>query len=165
LLVTELGTDPSGWQGRAFDSFYYGLGEVRMYQELLLYARPQAAMYWEFTADYSLLDTEQQPTARFWFTKQFTDLTPADSEALTTASGNSKVLFTAFRKDGRHTLHIANLGPARQVYVEGMPNGDWRGVRTGERENFADFVVGPTSSMGAMVLALPERSLVTLTTP
>ena len=163
LLVAELGTDPSAWQGRGFDSFYYGLGEVRMYQEILLYARPQATMYWEFTADYSLLDTQQKPTTRFWLTKHFTDLTPADSEVVTTASGNRSVLISGFHKEGRHTIHIANLGAARQVFVEGAPDGEWRGVRTNERESFAEFAVEPAAG-GLLVLDMPERCLVTVTT-
>ena len=50
LLVTELGVDAAAWRGRTYDSFHYGLREVRMYQELLLDARPQGTMQWEFTA-------------------------------------------------------------------------------------------------------------------
>jgi hypothetical protein len=163
LLVAELGTDAAAWRGRAFDSFWYGLDEVRMYQELLLYARPQAAMYWEFTADYSLLDSQLQPTTRFWFTKHFTDLTPPQSDALTTASDQPKVLFTAFRKEGQYTLHIANFGAAREVRVDPLPAGiaALRGIRTTENESFAEFTADPPSD-GTLVLALPERSLVTV---
>ena len=161
LLVAELGTDAAGYVGRAYDSFWYGLGEVRMYQEILLHARPQGAMYWEFTADYSLLDTKLQPTSRFWFTKHFTDLTPPGAEVLTTTSDQPKVLLTAFRKDGGHVLHLANLGAERQVRIEGIPDGAWRGVRTNESESFVEF--GPEASAGGVLtIALPERGLVTL---
>ena len=100
LLVTELGLDAAAWRGRSYDSFWYGVKEVQTYQEILLHARPQGTMYWEFTSDYSLIRTtrntsgreELQPTARFWFTKQFTDLTPPRADALGAESDHRKVL-------------------------------------------------------------------------
>lgn len=161
LLVAELGTDAGGYVGRAFDSFYYGLGEVRLFQEVLLYARPQAAMYWEFTNDYSLLSTQMQPTSRFWFMRHFTDLTPAGGDAITTASDQAKVLFTAFRKDGRYVLHIANSAAGRDVHIEGVPDVQWKGVRTTESESFLEFPVD-ASSAGVLTLQLPARALITL---
>src|SRR5262249_20345977 len=149
---------------RTYDSFWYGLGEVRLYQELLLHARPRAALYWEYTADYSLLGAGTQPTTRFWFTKHFTDLTPPDADALATASSHPKVLFTAFRKEGRYALHLANLGAAREARIEGMPAdpASWHGVRTGESESFSEFVPDPPTN-GTLTVFLPERCLVTLT--
>ncbi len=162
LLVAELGTDPAGWQGQAYNSFYYGLGEARMYQELLLYARPQGTMYWEFTADYSLLDGQIQPTTRFWLTKHFTDLTPPDSDALTTTSDQARILFTAFRTDSRHTLHLLNSGAARQVTIQGLPPVAFRATHTGEFASFAELAL-PISASGALTFTLPERCLVTLT--
>jgi hypothetical protein len=119
-------------------------------------------MYWEFTADYSLLDLQQQPTTRFWLTRHFTDLTPPNADALTTTSSQPKVMFTAFHAERGYTLHIANLGAARQVLIEGAPDGDWRGVRTGQQEFFAESPVDPPSN-GVLALLLPERCLVTLT--
>jgi hypothetical protein len=135
-----------------------------MYQEILLYARPQATMYWEFTADYSLLSGPSTPTSRFWLTKHFTDLTPPDAEALATSSSQPKVLFTAFRRDGRYTLHLANGGSSREVRLEGVPAEveQWRGRRTGEQESWVEFTPERASG-GVLVLTLPERSLVTLT--
>jgi hypothetical protein len=172
LLVAELGTDASGWRGRTYDSYWYGMGEVRMYQELLLYARPQATLYWEFTADYSLVrtspnasgGTDLQPTGRFWLTKQFTDLTPPDSEAVATSSDHPKVLFTAFRKDDRLTLHIANLGAARPAVVQGLPEAAAvaGGVRTTESAGYAEFTPAAPQA-GVLAVELPARSLVTLT--
>jgi hypothetical protein len=167
LLVAELGTDAAGWRGRTFDSYWYGMGEVQMYQELLLYARPQATMYWEFTADYSLVRTSGggviEPTGRFWLTKQLTDLTPPDSEVLATSSDQRKVLLTAFRKDERFTLHIANLGAARSAVIEGLPEGAvvTGGVRTTESESFAAFT--PDAPQGGVLrVELPQRSLVSI---
>jgi hypothetical protein len=166
LLVSELGTDPSGWCGQAYNSFWYGLGEMRLYQEILLFARPQGTMYWEFTSDYSLLSGAATPTSRFWLTKHLTDLTPPFSEALTTASSHGKILFTAFQKDGRYALHLANSGAAREVRIEGVPPeiDSFRGYRTGERESFVEFAGGRPGG-GVLVLTLPERSLVTLVSP
>ncbi len=41
LLVTELGVDAGAYRGKMYDSFQYGLREIEMYQQLLLYARPR----------------------------------------------------------------------------------------------------------------------------
>jgi hypothetical protein len=166
LLVAELGTDAAAWRGRGYDSFWYGLGEARMYQELLLHARPQGAMYWEFTADYSLLGPNLAPTQRYWLTRHFTNLTPPMSKALLTASDQPKVLFTAFRGGGQYVFHLVNSGAARQVRIEGVPSeaGPFGGVRTGEVESFVAFLPEAASG-GVLTLTLPERSLVTLSAP
>jgi len=86
-----------------------------MAQEILIYARPQGTQFRQFTQDYALArvgrDGVVEPTARFWLMKHFTDLTPLGSEALTTASDQQNVLFTAFREESAYTLHILNPGP------------------------------------------------------
>jgi hypothetical protein len=146
-----------------------------MYQELLLYARPQATQQWEFTADYGIVRTVRRadggvdlvPTSRFWLVKHFTDLTPHNSDALATASDNDKVLLTAFAQGpaGRriYTLHVANMAAARQVVIEGMPDAEFRAVRTGENENFQELpAVRPQG--GVLRFEIPARSLLTLTT-
>jgi O-glycosyl hydrolase len=171
LLVAEMGTDPSGWQGRTYDNYWYGLREVQHFQELLLYARPQGAIYWEFTNDYALVRlvsgvdrTGFQSTSRFWSTKQFTDLTPHHSQALDTQSDQPKVLFTAFSKGQALTLHIANLGAAREVAIYGIPGdvAQLRPIRTSETESYLRQTLVMLQD-GVLRLSLPERSLVTLT--
>ncbi|HJN18018.1 MAG TPA: hypothetical protein QGH10_21140, partial [Armatimonadota bacterium] len=75
LLVAELGVDAGAWRTNAFDTYLYALREVEMYQELLLYARPQGTQQWEFTADYGICDVEKDadgnetvvPTVRYHF--------------------------------------------------------------------------------------------------
>jgi len=171
LLVAEMGADPAAWRGRVYDNFWYGLREVQQYQELLLYARPQATIYWEFTADYSLVRTLSaagatvlEPTSRFWFTKQLADLTPPQSTALGVESDKPKVLATAFLRDEVLTLHIANLGAAREVTVFGIPSqlALLRRIRTSEAESFAEYPPLPAWA-NSVRLTLPERSLTTLT--
>jgi len=173
LLVTELGVDAAAWRGRTYDSFHYGLREVRMYQELLLHARPQGTMQWEFTADYSTVKTATNPenlvpTHRFWFIKHFTDLTPRNADALATSSDHSKVLFTAFagERDRRrvYTLHLANLGAGREVTIQGLPEDGrlLRAVRTSEREEFQELPPVKAEA-GTLTLQMPARALVTLT--
>lgn len=171
LLVAEMGTDPAAWRGRVYDNFWYGLRELQQYQELLLYARPQATIYWEFTADYSLVRTLSAgsammlaPTARFWFTKQFADLTPPHSTALIVESDKPKVLVTAFLRDEVLTLHVANLGAAREVTIFEIPGlfAMLRHVRTSETESFTEYPPLPVSA-SSVRLMLPERSLTTLT--
>lgn len=175
LLVTELGVDAQAYLNGVYDSFHYGMREVRMYQELLLYARPQGTQQWEFTADYGTVRTrrrddgtvELQPTSRFWLVKHFTDLTPRDSEALATSSDNDKVLMTAFAKGAAgvraYTLHIANTGAARPVTIEGVPDAELRMVRTSETEDFKELGA-VRAQTGVLRLEMPARSLVTLTT-
>jgi hypothetical protein len=167
LLVAELGTDASAYNGASYDSYWYGIDETRMYQELILYARPQGTMYWEFTSDYSLVRTTKDgitPTGRFWLTKHFTDLTPPQSEVLSTSSDHPKVLVTAFRDGGRHVLHIANLSAARDAVLTGLPEGvtEWQAVQTTEADGFATLSPVPAAS-GGLRLNLPARSLLTLT--
>jgi len=175
LLVTELGVDASAHMGGMYDSFSYGMREVRMYQELFLYARPQGTQQWEFTGDYSIVrarrkedgTAELTPTSRFWFVKHFTDLTPHNSDALATSSDNDKVLLTAFAQgpDNRrvYTLHIANMAGTREVTINGMPNVEFRAVRTSENENYKELAaVRPQG--GSLHIEIPARSLLTLTT-
>ncbi len=177
LLVTELGVDPFAWRGRAYDSFAYGLREVRMVQEILLHARPRATMQWEFTSDYGTVRVEERedgepklvPTRRFWFLKHFCNLTPPDSEALGTRSDHPQVLFTAFagreRERPAYTLHIASLGAARPAVIAGIPA--WikslRAVRTSAEGSFKNLPPVPVAD-GTAKLSLAAQSLLTLTT-
>jgi len=175
LLVTELGVDAQAYQGAVYDSFNYGMSEIRMYQELLLHARPQGTQQWEFTADYGTVRTQRRddggmdliPTSRFWLVKHFTDLTPHNSDALAVSSDNEKVLFTAFAQgqgsERVYTLHIANMAAAREVAIEGAPEVVFRAVRTSESENFLEMP-SIRAQAGILRLQIPARSLLTLTT-
>ncbi len=106
-----------------------------------------------------------QPTARFWFVKHFTNLTPPDADALGTSSDQAGVLFTAFAGGGDYTLHVANLGAAREIAIEGVPGEvkSLRAVVTSVEDSFREM--GPVAvEGGAARLKVPARSLVTLTT-
>lgn len=176
LLVTELGVDAGAWRTAAFDSFSYALREVRMYQELLLYARPQGTMQWEFTSDYSIVKVAKdaagqvqiQPGVRFFFVRQFCNLTPGPADALTTTSDHAKVLVTAFRgtvTPSALTVHIANLGATRPASLTGLPRSvtTLNVVCTGEAAPYR--VLAPVAVGAEPVrLELPAQSLLTLTT-
>ncbi len=168
LFVGELGLAADAWRGQAYNTFRYGLNEVKMMQEILLYARPRGTMYWEWTSDYSLVEVSGSritPTPRYWFTKQLANLTPERAEALGTASDHAKVLFTAFRGEPGYALHLVNIGAAREVIVEGMPPAEevaaWRVVRTGEVDEMAEQAE-VTVVDGVLRLQVPARTLVTL---
>ncbi|HNY40506.1 MAG TPA: hypothetical protein PKJ41_08920 [Bryobacteraceae bacterium] len=167
LLVAELGADPSAWQGRAYDSYWYGITELRLCQEVLTHARPQSAMYWEFTADYSLVQAdgeELRPTGRFWLMRQLANLTPPMSTALEAFSDCGKVLLTAFRAGGVYAVHIANISAARNAVITGLPAGvtTWRAVMTTEDAGYLELA--PLAAQdGGLSLSLPARSLLTLT--
>ena len=67
-------------------------------------------------------------------------------------------------KEQALTLHIANLGAARDVAIYGIP-GDvtqLRPIRTSETESYRPQMLVPVQD-GVLRLSLPERSLVTLT--
>jgi O-glycosyl hydrolase len=178
LIVAEAGLDPEVWRTGMFDTYPYGLSEARMYQELLLHARPQAILYWEYTSDYRLVreknagaakEPELTPTARFWFLKHFSDLTPPKAAALTTGSSQSDVLLTAFAGSGKDasalTLHILNTGAARQAAIFGVPVTvtTLRAVLTSDGQSFQELP--PVAVIKVpLVVDLPARSLLTLTT-
>ncbi|MFZ4397870.1 MAG: hypothetical protein ACOYOU_19850, partial [Kiritimatiellia bacterium] len=177
LLVGEVGVDPSAWAGK-YRSFDYGLREVRLYQDLIRYARPQGTMQWEFTSDYGLVDEEKDPSTgavklvphvRFWFMKHFCDLTPADADVLETGSDSSDIMVTAFRgrgaRGGEFTLHIANFGRSCVAALAGLPAGlgPLRAVRTSQTESFNELP-NVTPEQGSLTLTMARRSLLTLTT-
>ena len=173
LLVAELGVDAGAWRGRMFDSYHYGMREVQMYQEILLHARPQGTMQWEFTSDYGMVRARTkpdggvalEPTPRFWLVKHFCNLTPQHADALATASDHPKVLLTAFAAGRTLTLHLANLGPGRDAAVSGIPGSvaSLRAVRTSQDESFQELDRVPVRR-GSVTVELPPRCLVTLTT-
>jgi len=161
LLVGEAGVDPGAYRNRNYDSYDYGLREVEQIQELLRYARPQSLLYWQFTQDYGLARPAGgelvQPTGRFWMMKHFTNLTPAQSDALASGSDQDDVLVSAFAKGTAMAVHIVNIGAARQATVTGLPAGTWRQVVTTEARDWEEQVLDSTAS-----LQLPARSVVTL---
>jgi len=165
LLVTELGVDAAAYYTRSYNSYHYGLREARMTQELLLYARPQGTQFWQFTNDYALArvrpDKTVEPTSRFWLMKHFTDLTPHKSEALAVSSDQPSVLVTAFRAGGNYALHILNLGGARDVSLEGVPDAEWQVTESTEAAQFQARPAGQPAA-GKLSLKLPARSLTTL---
>ncbi len=177
LLVAELGVDAGAWRGRSYDTFHYAIREVQHYQEILLHARPQGTMQWEFTSDYGTVKVEKNeagdetlvPTVRFHFVKHFCNLTPQQSDALGTQSDNRKVLVTAFAKgddgDTVYTVHIANVGSARAATIEGIPDEitRMRAVRTTETEGFSELETVRVEN-GTVQLQLEPLSLLTLTT-
>jgi hypothetical protein len=178
LLVTELGVD-SASGSRPHEVPGYWLKELRMYQELLLYARPRATMQWEFTGDYATCRWEKQPdgqtkvipSQRFFFVQQFCNLTPAKADVLETSSDHPKVLLTALASglpgDARriYTLHVANLGLARTGTITGLPVDlkELRAVRTSESESLKEM--DPVRvEQGTVHLDLAAESMLTLTT-
>lgn len=178
LLIAELGVDANAWHTPwLFRTFDYALQELRMYQEILLYARPQGTMEWEFTSDYAVGDVQKEangsvmivPGWRYSFIKQFSNLTPAKAKAIATGSDRPNVLFTAFAGTETtgtiYTLHIANLGASRLAAISGLPRDvrSLRAVMTSESDSFKELE--PVRARhGKATVNLPAQSLLTLTT-
>jgi hypothetical protein len=179
LLVAEAGVDSSVWYAPwEVQSFYYALRELRMYQELLMYARPRSMLRWEFTGDYAMVNYGKDPSSGAWefrpapgyrMVQHLCNLTPPNADALTTGSSDSRVLFTAFRGlvGGRteYTLHVANLGAARPATVSGIPAGieRLRLFRTSETESFRSLESVEVKN-GVVQTDLAPLSFLTLTT-
>jgi len=179
LLVTEAGVDSAAWSTPwELTSFCYALRELRMYQELLIYARPRSLMRWEFTGDYGMVKSEKAPSGNgvefrpalnYWLVQHLCNLTPPSADALTTVSSDSKVLFTAFRglvgDRIEYTLHIANLGAARPVTISGIPAGieKLQQFRSCETEGFKSLEPLAVKN-GAVQTDLTPLSFLTLTT-
>jgi len=176
LLVTELGVDAAAWRDRSYNSYAYAMRELQMYQEILLHARPQGTMQWEYTADYSILGSvkdadgqvQLRPTPRFDMIRQFSNLTPPRAWAVAVESDNPRVLVTAFvgsddEKDAL-TIHIANLGTSREVTLTGLPTEAlFYRIQTNERAGF--HKLQPVQAQdGSIKIALPARCMTTLTT-
>lgn len=170
LLAAEAGVDAQAHRERRYDSFHYGLREVKQYQDLLEYARPQGIIFWEYTNDYGLAKVSREggqevvePTSRYHFMRHWANLTPRHSDNLATETSNGKVRVTAFRGADGFTVHIVNFGPARELALEGLPAGSYRRVVTSAEEGFAEKSRVEASGEAAR-LVLPGRALTTLTT-
>lgn len=172
LLVAEVGVDASAHQRRTYDAYEYGLREVKMYQELLTYSRPQSLLYWEFTPDYSLVRYERgaeastiKPTERFAFVKHYTNLTPQPADSVQAGTDHEKVLVTAFKAVGGAavSIHISNHGSAREASISGIPDGRYRMITT-RQGVLLEESTAVTAKGGTAKVTLPERGLATLTT-
>jgi len=169
LLVNEAGVDPSAWRGGKYRYFAYAMRDMVHYQELLLHARPQSVIYWEFTSDYSLMEGEERGrdavTERLSLQKHWCNLTPAASEALGVSCDNGGILATAFRNGGGYTIHLANPKWNRAVTVEGLPAEvkELKVVRTARGELYRKLQT-VNAADGKVAVELPAESLTTLTT-
>ncbi len=161
LIVGEGGYDPSSWRNKMFDSYAYGLKEIEQYQQLLRDAKPVSILFWQYTEDYGLVrvtaDKAIEPTGRFFFMKHFSNLTPLHSDVVASSSDQADVLVSAFRKGDTLAVHIANLGPARALTLEGLTGSGWRAVTTTETQGFVE----KTLEAAPARVELPARSLVT----
>ena len=166
LLVAEAGVDPGAFQNSAYDSYAYGLTEARQFQELLRYARPQALIYWQFTDDYGLVHVGPnkviEPTPRFWLMKQFVNLTPTKSQAVTSSSDQPDVLVSAFTRGSAVVVHVLNLGPECDAAIAGLPAGSWRTVTSTEVAGYQEAAGAASGGAAPYSLHLPARSLTTL---
>lgn len=171
LIVGEAGVDAGAWRKGAYRSFSYAVREMAHYQELLLHARPQSILYWEYTGDYSLMASDRavrgQPilTERFCMHKHYCDLTPAGSQALDIRGDNPAILATAFRSDTAYTIHLANPQWQRPLTLRGLPAGikTLNVVRTAQGDLFK--ALEPLAVIdGTVRLTLPTESFTTLTT-
>jgi O-glycosyl hydrolase len=173
LICNEAGVDPFAYQGGKYHTFAYGMREMVHYQELLLYAHPQAIVFWEFTGDYSLMSSERATTRdpvvteRLCLQKHWCNLTPPGSQALSATNDNDNILATAFRSPtGRdYTIHLANPKWPRPVTLEGLPASvtALKVTRTARDQLFQTLDSIPVKD-GKAALVLPTESLTTLTT-
>jgi hypothetical protein len=174
LIVAEAGVDAGAWRSRSYRSFGYAIREIEHYQKLLMHARPQSILYWEYTGDYSLAATEAAPgsqpgwTERLCIQKHWCDLTPPGAEALQVQSDNDAILTTVFRTASPspgYTIHLGNPWWERPVTIQGLPSTlkSLQVVRTARGELFKELAATPVVN-GTVTLTLSAESLTTLTT-
>ncbi len=136
---------------------------------------PDAERGWPVMAFPTLADraADVLPTMRYWFVKQFCELTPT-GWAVATTSDHPQVQVTGFVGEplgsggaggGALTLHVTNAGARRTATVAGLPPAMqslrlvWSGTGAGGRDGGEVRAVN-----GKATLLLPPWSLVTLTT-
>ena len=162
LIVGEAGTDPGSYRNHVFDSFSYGLGEIRQFMELLRDTRPAALIYWQFTEDYGLVrvrpDKSIEETGRYNLFRQLANLSLAHSQVLASSSDQEQVLVTAFAKEGGTVIQILNSGQARTLRLSGLGAARASLIRTEEESWMHDA----GDIMTDAPLALPARSLSSL---
>jgi len=82
---------------------------------------------------------------RYYYIKQIQDMTAHPAEAIGVSSSNENVQVAAYRGDAEgetvYTLHIANLGAAKNVVITGLPTSVTRMkvVRTTDVEQYRDM--------------------------
>jgi O-glycosyl hydrolase len=176
LFCCEAGVDSGAWQGQRYRDPNYAVLEAAHYLDLFRYARPRTILYWEFTADYSLLEVESdglkgrtEDSQRFALQRHWSRYIPSGSEFLTLTGEHPDVHASAFRnvteKSTTYTLNLANTAWARAATIGGIPASvkSLRMIETsasGVLQKRADVEVHG----GEVRVDLPKRSLVTLTT-
>jgi O-glycosyl hydrolase len=173
LLVTEAGIDAAAWHyTHIFQEYWYAMGEVKQYQELLRHAQPQGIILWEYSNDYGIAEATKagdtvdiQPGKRFFFLKQFSNLTPPAAQGLATTSTHPEILFTAFRdKTGQLALHLVNDAAAREITLRGLPAGlaSLKATITDSSRNMEALPEVPCKG-AELRLTMPAFSMLTLT--
>jgi len=162
LFIGEAGMDPGAYRNRTYDSYTYGLREMKDHFDFVRFARPQVSLYWQFTNDYGLVrtlpDGKIDPTGRFHLMRHLNNLTPPVSNAFATSSDLADVHALAFADGDTWTVHLLNVGSAARISLAGLSAGSWRVTTTTETTPFAE-----TTWTSDNPLDLPARSMVTLT--
>jgi hypothetical protein len=163
LMVGEAGMDPGAYRNRTYDSYSYGLRELKDHFDFVRHARAQISLYWQFTNDYSLVrigdDGTIHPTGRFHLMRHLNNLSPAPSQVVGAVSDDPAVHVITFRTPTGWVLHLLNTGPARSARLAGIPGGQpWQVTTTTEETAFTTS----TWAGGQTPLTLPARSMVTL---
>ncbi|MCX6343668.1 MAG: hypothetical protein NT018_01175 [Armatimonadetes bacterium] len=171
LIVAEAGPNSRALKDGSLNTPKHSLSEMKHYQELFLYACPNAVIHWEYTPDFRLLDKDPAdpkklvPNFRCALQKHWLTFVVPNSKALKTDTDQPAVLFTAFQTGKNYTLQISNNGPARKANLTGLPANLKRLNKvTSELSNL--FKQGEAIQIkdGKATIDLPAESFTTLTT-
>lgn len=170
LWDTEAGVSGTAYRNpdqiRTYD---YAVKDMNVYLEVLLYARPQAIQFWQYSetpgAGYSMLTADSKPTERFGFMRQYAEFIPAGSEALNGEMVEG-VHFLAYRHPQKQTLALVfgnTSSTAKKITVRGLPSGvkSLVAVRTSQGAIF-QTIQAPSISGDAITVDVPARSLTTV---
>jgi hypothetical protein len=163
LFVGEAGMDPGAYRNRTYDSYTYGLRELKDHFDAVLHARAQVSLYWQYTNDYGLVrvaeDGTIEPTGRFHLMRHLSNLTPPHAQVITARSDQPDVHVMGFRSSDTLVVHVLNTGPACGAELSGLPTGGvWRITSTTETAPFQEQPWMPATDG----LEIPARSMITL---
>ncbi|GAB4468038.1 MAG: hypothetical protein OHK0029_40230 [Armatimonadaceae bacterium] len=123
----ELGHDAQLWRVRppVWPTWDNAMRLATAYGKTLKYAQASVVDYWEYQADFPLVDGDKQkPYPAFHVVHQMTKAFPPGSQVLaTTEGGNDSLLSLAAKTKTGHSVLLINNGGPGEITLTGLPNG------------------------------------------
>ena len=149
----------SGTHESVLDSWDYIMSLVDSYYRMLHFARANVLQYWQYNADFPLLNSsDMTPLRRYFVIEAYTFAFPPGSRVVAVETNNSNINLVGGVCDRRFSAILVNLSESDEsVALRGLPDGGytWRSFTEAEP---GGVEVPVQASDGFMTLALPARS-------